>query len=226
MGLPAAAAAAAAAAASAGAAGDGSAAAASDAAAAAAAAAQADDDDWDGSITSNETGDSSPLTAASPLPAPQHSPRQQLGDPPTAAISKRSSIVTTPNVFSGLDLGMADSSVVSLEVGVMEVANLTPRSGWSQDLTHVLLSSAAAGSARRPLNAGAGLLLSEAVKKSDLPLPVVYVFCGPGGNKDSGVEVRLLLLLLLLLLLWLQSVTAACWFLKPCLDSYPQIYTD
>jgi hypothetical protein len=185
MGLPAAAAAAA----SAGAAGDGSA-----AADAAAAAGQAEEDDREGSITSDETGDSSPLTAASPLPASQHSPRQQLGNP-TAGISTRSSVVTTPNVFSGLDLGMADSSVVSLEVGVMEVANLTPRSGWSQDLTHVLLSSAAAGNAWRAVNAGGGLLLSEAVKKSDLPLPVVYVFCGPGGNKDSGVEVRLLLLL-------------------------------
>jgi hypothetical protein len=197
MGLPAAAAAAGAAA------GDGSAAAPSDTAAAAAA--QAEEDEWESSITSDETGDSSPLTAASPLPASQHSPKQHLGNHTGASIT-RSSIVTTPNVFSGLDLGMADSSVVSLEVGVMEVANLTPRSGWSQDLTHVLLSSAAAGSARHTVNARGGLLLSEAVKKSDLPLPVVYVFCGPGGNKDSGVEVRRLLLLLLL-----QAGSAACW---------------
>ncbi|KAF6253188.1 hypothetical protein COO60DRAFT_1463300 [Scenedesmus sp. NREL 46B-D3] len=181
MGLPAAAAAAAAASV---AAGEGS--------AAAAAAGQADEDDWEGSITSDGTGDSSPFTASSPLHAAQRSPRQQLLQQPgsaAAAVSTRSSIMTTPSVFSGLDLGMADSSVVSLEVGVMEVANLTPRSGWSQDLTHVLLSSAAAGSARRSLNAGGGLLLSEAVKKSDLPLPVVYVFCGPGGSKDAGVEV-------------------------------------
>ncbi|WIA12623.1 hypothetical protein OEZ85_006280 [Tetradesmus obliquus] len=178
-----------------GAAGDGGAAAAAAAAGDVAAAGQGAEDDWEGSMTSDDTGDSSPLTAASPASAAQHSPRQQLlqqqqqPGSASAAASARSSIVTTPNVFSGLDLGMADSSVVSLEVGVMEVANLTPRSGWSQDLTHVLLSSAAAGSARRSLNAGGGLLLSEAVKKSDLPLPVVYVFCGPGGSKDSGVEV-------------------------------------
>jgi hypothetical protein len=192
MGLPAAAAAGAV-----GAAGDGGAAVAAAAGGDAAAAGQAEEEDWEGSIISDETGDSSPLTAASPVSAPQHSPRQHLqqqllpGGNASAAVSIRSSIVTTPNIFSGLDLGMADSSVVSLEVGVMEVANLTPRSGWSQDLTHVLLSSAAAGSARRAVNAPGGLMLSEAVKKSDLPLPVVYVFCGAGGSKDSGVEVRL-----------------------------------
>eukprot|EP00775_Hariotina_reticulata_P006353 gene6353-6586_t len=83
---------------------------------------------------------------------------------------------------------LVDSSSVSLEVGVVEVANLCPRSGWSQDLTHALLSSASTGNSARPVSSS--VMLTEAVKQADLPLPVVYVFCGStGGAGDSGFEV-------------------------------------
>lgn len=150
-----------------------------------------EEEDWEGSMASDDTGDSSPFSAtnasgtvtatAASRPSPRQHPYQHHGG--------RGSLVSCPNVFSGLDLGMADSSVVTLEVGVVEVANLSPRSGWSQDLTHALLSSAAAGSARRQTNISGSMLLSEVVKRNDLPLPVVYVFCGSGGRKDAGVEV-------------------------------------
>lgn len=99
-------------------------------------------------------------------------------------------IIRSPDVFAGLNLGLADSTVVTLEVGVVEVANLAPRSGWSQDLTHSLLSSAAAGNARGADSSSASTVLMETAKREDLPLPVVYVFCGAGGPGDKGFEVR------------------------------------
>jgi hypothetical protein len=104
--------------------------------------------------------------------------------------SGRPSIISCPDVFAGLNLGLADSSVVSLEVGVVEVSNLAPRSGWSQDLTHALLSSAAAGVACGADSSSASTVLMETAKREDLPLPVVYVFCGAGGPGDKGFEVR------------------------------------
>lgn len=99
-------------------------------------------------------------------------------------------IIKCPDVFAGLNLGLADSTVVALEVGVVEVAHLAPRSGWSQDLTHSLLSSAAAGNARGADSSSASAtVLMETAKREDLPLPVVYVFCGAGGPGDKGFEV-------------------------------------
>lgn len=104
----------------------------------------------------------------------------------------RQSIISCPSVFAGLDLGLADSSVVTLELDVVEIANLGPRSGWSQDLTHALLNAAGAGGNRSAsTSASASLMLSEMVKSSDLPLPVVYVFCGTGQPTDEGIEVRI-----------------------------------
>jgi hypothetical protein len=99
-------------------------------------------------------------------------------------------IIQCADVFAGLNLGLADSTVVTLEVGVVEVANLAPRSGWSQDLTHSLLSSAAAGNTRGADSSSAATVLMETAKRSDLPMPVVYVFCGAGGAGDKGFEVR------------------------------------
>lgn len=104
--------------------------------------------------------------------------------------SGSSRIIRSPDVFAGLNLGLADSNVVTLEVGVVEVTNLAPRSGWSQDLTHALLSSAAAGNARGADSSSASAVLMETAKRQDLPLPVVYVFCGAGGPGDKGFEVR------------------------------------
>lgn len=114
----------------------------------------------------------------------RHRSRQ---DAACGSISSR--LIKSPDVFAGLNLGLADSSVVSLEVGVVEVAHLAPRSGWSQDLTHSLLSSAAAGNARGADSSSASTVLMETAKREDLPLPVVYVFCGAGGPGDKGYEV-------------------------------------
>eukprot|EP00879_Flechtneria_rotunda_P023606 GHRR01024974.1.p1 GENE.GHRR01024974.1~~GHRR01024974.1.p1 ORF type:complete len:189 (-),score=47.47 GHRR01024974.1:436-1002(-) len=105
--------------------------------------------------------------------------------------SRKQSLISSPDVFNGLDLGLADSSAVTLEVGIVEVANLSPRSGWSRDLTHALLNSASADNAHAP--GSSAFILSEAVKRKDLPLPIVYVFCGSGGPGDRGFEVGLAL---------------------------------
>jgi hypothetical protein len=127
--------------------------------------------------------------AAAPTTGPRHHPQQQQQQQqPLQCSTSRSCIVGCRDVFAGLDLGMADSSSVNLEVGVVEVANLSPRSGWSQDLTHALLSSASTTGNVRPVSSS--VMLTEAVKQADLPLPVVYVFCGStGGAGDSGFEV-------------------------------------
>lgn len=118
-------------------------------------------------------------TAGSPL-------RSRRGHPDNPGTTR---IIKCPDVFAGLNLGLADSSVVALEVGIVEVANLAPRSGWSQDLTHSLLSSAAAGNARGADSSSASTVLMETAKQEDLPLPVVYAFCGAGGPGDKGFEV-------------------------------------
>jgi hypothetical protein len=113
--------------------------------------------------------------------------RSRRSRPDSGSSSNR--IIRCPNVFAGLNLGLADSTVVALEVGVVEVANLAPRSGWSWDPTHSLLSSAAAGNARGADSSSASTGLMETAKREDLPLPVVYVFCGAGGPGDKGFEV-------------------------------------
>lgn len=117
------------------------------------------------------------VVVQAPAPAP---------DLPLVPSSSGATSAGSSDVFAGLQLGLADGAVASLEVGVVEVTGLAPRSGWSQDLTRALLSSAAAGSARGAGGGAAGL--PEVVQRSDLPLPVVYVFCGTGGPDDSGFE--------------------------------------
>lgn len=113
---------------------------------------------------------------------PSHSPEAA-----TPCLNERASmsLISQPDVFAGMDLGLGDSSLVTLEVDVVEVANLKPRSGWSQDLTRVLLTSA---STSRPTT-NDNVMLSEMVKSSELPMPVVYVFCGTGQPTDEGFEV-------------------------------------
>jgi hypothetical protein len=120
--------------------------------------------------------------------SPGSQPRSRRARQDSSSGSSR--IIRSPDVFAGLNLGLADSNVVTLEVGVVEVENLAPRSGWSQDLTHALLSSAAAGNARGADSSSASAVLMETAKRQDLPLPVVYVFCGAGGPGDKGFEVR------------------------------------
>lgn len=120
--------------------------------------------------------------------SPGSQPRSRRARQDSSSGSSR--IIRSPDVFAGLNLGLADSNVVTLEVGVVEVTNLAPRSGWSQDLTHALLSSAAAGNARGADSSSASAVLMETAKRQDLPLPVVYVFCGAGGPGDKGFEVR------------------------------------
>jgi hypothetical protein len=131
-------------------------------------------------------GEPAPYVAAA-VDAAGSKPRGRRGRPDTSGASSR--IIRSPDVFAGLNLGLADSTVVTLEVGVVEVAHLAPRSGWSQDLTHSLLSSAAAGNARGADSSSASTVLMETAKREDLPLPVVYVFCGAGGPGDKGFEV-------------------------------------
>lgn len=143
-------------------------------------------DDSDGSSVGEDAFDETRTLLSAASDSLDHNISGAHHQPANSAARK--SIVSSPNVFAGLDLGMADSSVVTLEVDVVEVANLSPRSGWSQDLTHALLTSAGASSSRDTSN-NASLLLSETIKSSDLPLPVVYVFCGTGQPADEGFEV-------------------------------------
>lgn len=133
-------------------------------------------------------GEPAPYVAAA-ADAAGSKPRGRRSRADASGASSR--IIRSPDVFAGLNLGLADSTVVTLEVGVVEVANLAPRSGWSQDLTHSLLSSAAAGNARGADSSSASTVLMETAKREDLPLPVVYVFCGAGGPGDKGFEVGL-----------------------------------
>jgi len=141
--------------------------------------AEEDEDDYEGDSDSStfggDTGDSpvhqargrqaTPGNAAAAATAGPHHHRQQQQQSSQYSTS-RSCIVGCRDVFAGLDLGMADSSSVNLEVGVVEVANLCPRSGWSQDLTHALLSSASTGNGR-PVSSS--LMLTEAVRASRPP---------------------------------------------------------
>lgn len=142
-------------------------------------------------ITDSEDGgdsDSEVMYIGSPADTQgPNQPRSRRGRPDSGSSSNR--IIRCPDVFAGLNLGLADSTVVALEVGVVEVANLAPRSGWSWDPTHSLLSSAAAGNARGADSSSASTGLMETAKREDLPLPVVYVFCGAGGPGDKGFEV-------------------------------------
>lgn len=93
------------------------------------------------------------------------------------------------DAFAGLDLSIGDSHVVTVHVQILEVRNLQPRSGWQQELSHVLGTSSG----------------NEGQRSKDLPCPTVQVFCG-----DRGYEVRWLIGLLIELV---DSVQHVCQWL-------------
>ncbi len=77
-----------------------------------------------------------------------------------------------PRPFAGLNLSIGDTHVVSLDVEVLEVRNIAPRSGWQQAVGQALLASSSHG---RP-----------AISTKELPVPVVQVSCSSMTHEVRG----------------------------------------